>query len=69
MESIANWCAVDTRTGELACVLEENFCFDGEMYADELAISIDFRDDQRSEMCLIHTFQADRAFVCDGIKL
>jgi WD repeat-containing protein 48 len=48
--SIANWCQVDTRTGRLACVLEENYCFDAEMYADEADIEeqLDFRDDQRS---------------------
>ena len=50
MESVANWCAVDTRTGRLACVLEENHCFDAEMYADELdpEDSLQFREDQRS---------------------
>ena len=49
-ESVANWCAVDTRTGRLACALEENYCFDAEMYADELDIPLneDFREDQRS---------------------
>lgn len=48
-ESVANWCAVDTRTGRLACILEENYCFDAEMYADELGVENvgDFRDDQR----------------------
>jgi WD repeat-containing protein 48 len=48
-ETVANWCAVDTRTGCLTCVLEENICFDAEMYADELSIEeqIDFREDQR----------------------
>ena len=48
-ESVANWCGVDTRTGRLACVLEENYCFDAEMYADELGIENagEFRDDQR----------------------
>lgn len=50
MESVANWCGVDTRTGRLACVLEENYCFDAETYADELEMEneADFRDDQRS---------------------
>lgn len=50
-ESVANWCAVDTRTGRLACVLEENYCFDAEIYADELMKedSTEFKDDQRSE--------------------
>lgn len=50
VESVANWCAVDTRTGRLACVLEENYCFDAEIYADELDLSnpSDFREDQRS---------------------
>ena len=50
-ESVANWCAVDTRTGRLACVLEENYCFDAEMYADEADVEepIQFRDDQRSK--------------------
>lgn len=48
-ESVANWCGVDTRTGRLACILEENYCFDAEMYADELNVENagDFRDDQR----------------------
>ncbi|KAH0559484.1 hypothetical protein GP486_004004 [Trichoglossum hirsutum] len=48
-ESVANWCTVDTRTGRLACVLEENYCFDAETYADELDLeeTIDFREDQR----------------------
>ena len=51
VETVANWCSVDTRTGKLAVVLEENYCFDAEIYADEITIDekIDFRDDQRSE--------------------
>ena len=50
-ESVANWCAVDTRTGRLACILEENYCFDAEIYADELDLENveDFREDQRSK--------------------
>ena len=50
MESIQNWCSVDTRTGRLTCVLEENYCFNGEMYADQLPNpeGIEFRDDHRS---------------------
>ncbi|OCK75308.1 WD40 repeat-like protein [Lepidopterella palustris CBS 459.81] len=49
IETVAHWCAVDTRTGSLACVLEENYCFDAEMYADELQLEekIEFREDQR----------------------
>ena len=49
IESVANWCGVDTRTGRLACILEENYCFDAEMYADELDVgnAHEFRDDQR----------------------
>ncbi|KAI9686262.1 MAG: hypothetical protein M1822_003918 [Bathelium mastoideum] len=48
-ESVANWCAVNTRTGSVTCVLEPNTCFDAEMYADELddADKMDFREDQR----------------------
>ena len=51
MESVANWCGVDTRTGRLAVILEENYCFDAESYADELELEnrSDFRDDQRRE--------------------
>ncbi|MCJ1316185.1 hypothetical protein MMC15_001505 [Xylographa vitiligo] len=49
MESVANWCGVDTRTGRLAVILEENYCFDAELYADELTLdeTIPFREDQR----------------------
>ncbi|KZF19341.1 WD repeat protein-like protein [Xylona heveae TC161] len=48
-ESVANWCAVDTRTGRLTCILTENYCFDAEVYADELNLDqqIEFREDQR----------------------
>ena len=47
--TVANWCQVDTRTGSVTVVLEENNCFDAEMYADELDLDedIEFRDDQR----------------------
>ncbi|KAK3677881.1 hypothetical protein LTR78_001976 [Recurvomyces mirabilis] len=47
--TVANWCSVDTRTGSVAVILEENTCFDAEMYADELELDedIDFREDQR----------------------
>ena len=52
MDAVAHWCSVDTRTGSLTCVLEENTCFDAEMYADELEIEekIDFKEDQRSTL-------------------
>ena len=47
--TVANWCTVDTRTGSVAVILEENTCFDAEMYADELDLDedIEFREDQR----------------------
>lgn len=49
MESVPNWCSLDTRTGSLTITLEENNAFDAEMYADELDITehIDFKEDQR----------------------
>ena len=58
-ESVANWCAVDTRTGRLACIMEENYCFDAEMYADEWDSNNinDFRDDQRSEYISLNSVQ------------
>ncbi|KAL8809310.1 MAG: hypothetical protein Q9200_003527 [Gallowayella weberi] len=48
-ESVANWCSVDTRTGRLACILEDNYCFDAEVYADELGLgnANDFKEDHR----------------------
>lgn len=50
METVAHWCSVDMRTGCLTVVLEENNCFDAEMYADELELpeDIEFKEDQRS---------------------
>lgn len=47
--TVANWCTVDTRTGSVAVVLEENTCFDAEMYADELELDdgVEYREDQR----------------------
>ena len=48
-ENVNNWCTVDTKTGKLTVMLEENYCFDAEIYADdtEFAGKIDFREDQR----------------------
>lgn len=47
--TVANWCTVDVRTGSVAVVLEENTCFDAEMYADELELDegVEYREDQR----------------------
>ncbi|KAL8966008.1 MAG: hypothetical protein Q9183_003568 [Haloplaca sp. 2 TL-2023] len=58
-ESVANWCSVDTRTGRLACILEENNCFDAEMYADELKLENtgDLREDQRKELARDETYR------------
>jgi WD repeat-containing protein 48 len=49
VESVANWCTVDTKTGKITVMLEENYAFDAEVYADEIDIpeKIDFREDQR----------------------
>ncbi|GAB7352473.1 hypothetical protein MBLNU459_g2881t1 [Dothideomycetes sp. NU459] len=49
VDTVPNWCTVDTRTGTLAVTLEENNAFDAEMYADELDLEehIDFKEDQR----------------------
>jgi len=51
IDNTAQWCNVDTRTGTLTCVLEENHCFDAEVYADELpeANTMEFKEDQRSK--------------------
>ncbi|KAF2856258.1 WD repeat protein-like protein [Plenodomus tracheiphilus IPT5] len=48
-DSVAHWCGVDTRIGTLTCVLEENYCFDAESYADDLQLKeqIEFREDHR----------------------
>ena len=59
-ESVANWCAVDTKTGKITVMLEENYCFDAEVYADEVNLPSDlqFREDQRSKsisMVIDHT--------------
>ena len=56
LESVTNWCAVDTKTGKLTVMLEENYAFDAEVYADELDMEetkrVEFREDQRSTLDL-----------------
>jgi WD repeat-containing protein 48 len=49
-ESVANWCGVDTKTGKITVMLEDNYCFDAEVYADEVDLpsELQFREDQRS---------------------
>ncbi|KAL1924391.1 uncharacterized protein VTP21DRAFT_7426 [Calcarisporiella thermophila] len=50
LESVANWCTIDTRIGSLTIHLDEARCFDGEAYADEAELEegeMDMRDDQR----------------------
>ncbi|KAK9459214.1 uncharacterized protein V1516DRAFT_567654 [Lipomyces oligophaga] len=55
-ESCVNWCQVNTRTGQLAVVLEEAYVFVAEIYSDEISTEvqpfpgtgqIEFREDQR----------------------
>ncbi|KAK2766947.1 hypothetical protein FQN54_006262 [Arachnomyces sp. PD_36] len=47
-DSIAHWCTLNTQTGRLAVMLEQNRCFDAEVYADEVASNpSDFKEDQR----------------------
>ncbi|RKF74296.1 UBP9-binding protein bun107 [Golovinomyces cichoracearum] len=49
LEAVAPWCSIDTHTGRLAVILEENNCFDAEVYADEMDLvdTGEFREDQR----------------------
>ncbi|CAG8570986.1 4003_t:CDS:10 [Diversispora eburnea] len=49
IESIPNWCSVDTRVGALTVQLDEKSCFDAEMYADEAGLpeDVEMREDQR----------------------
>ncbi|RMZ76531.1 hypothetical protein DV738_g4921, partial [Chaetothyriales sp. CBS 135597] len=48
-DSVANWCAVDTKTGTITVQLQENYCFDAELYADQIDMpeKLEFRTDQR----------------------
>ena len=48
---MTNWCAVDTRTGNLSVMLEENYCFEAEMYMDDVDVEekIEAREDQRGK--------------------
>lgn len=57
MESVANWCTIDIRTGRLSVILELNRCFDAEIYADEadLPDRSQLREDQRSMTSFIET--------------
>jgi WD repeat-containing protein 48 len=56
--STITWCTVDTRIGSLTVHMEENRCFDAEVYADEVGHHNDpsFKEDQRSKSsCFIYT--------------
>ncbi|KAF3483500.1 uncharacterized protein GIQ15_02824 [Arthroderma uncinatum] len=48
-ETIANWCTLHTRTGRLSVILEQNRCFDGEIYVDQADLpgTNTYREDQR----------------------
>ncbi|CAG8445457.1 6484_t:CDS:10 [Ambispora gerdemannii] len=48
IESIPNWCKVDTRIGALTIQLDESQCFDAEIYADEIGTQED--PDTREEI-------------------
>lgn len=52
VETIAHWCTLDIRTGQLSVILEPNRCFDAEVYADEVEISNgdEYPQDQRSKL-------------------
>ncbi|KAK2867983.1 hypothetical protein FQN49_003273 [Arthroderma sp. PD_2] len=48
-ETVANWCTLHTRTGRLSVILEQNRCFDGEIYVDQADLpgADTYREDQR----------------------
>ncbi|OZJ05112.1 hypothetical protein BZG36_01381 [Bifiguratus adelaidae] len=48
-ESYPNWCTLDTRIGAITVHLDENRCFDCELYADEVELPVEFevREEQR----------------------
>ena len=50
-DHVTNWCTVDTSIGALTCNLDEDHCFDAEVYADQLTgiENTEFKEDQRSE--------------------
>ena len=52
--STITWCSVDTRIGSLTVHVEENRCFDAEVYADEVGYRGDpaFKEDHRSTSCV-----------------
>jgi WD repeat-containing protein 48 len=52
--STITWCTVDTRIGSLTVHVEENRCFDAEVYADEVGYRGDpaFKEDHRSTFCM-----------------
>lgn len=76
-ESVANWCTVDTRTGRLACILEENYCFDAELYADELDLeeTNHLKEDHRSKspnfrsFKVLVTMKASREYLPNDARL
>lgn len=45
---VSNWCQVNTRSGELFITLDQNSCFDAEVYADELLPEIGLEMLQKS---------------------
>lgn len=53
--STITWCTVDTRIGSLTVHVEENRCFDAEVYADEVGYRGDpaFKEDHRRESVVI----------------
>ena len=48
-ETVPQWCEIDTRTGTVACTLDQDHCFSAEVYADELGefSHTNVRDDER----------------------
>ena len=48
---IITWCQVDTKIGSLVIHLEEGRVFDAEVYADELGLQYQAKDDVRRECC------------------
>ncbi|EMR09223.1 hypothetical protein PNEG_02559 [Pneumocystis murina B123] len=64
LDYVANWCHVDTRIGALTVSLNENSCFDAEVYADQIDICKDceYNEDHKINLgkwvlrCLFNNF-------------
>ncbi|KAH8824754.1 hypothetical protein DL96DRAFT_1614982 [Flagelloscypha sp. PMI_526] len=66
---VSSWCSVDTKTGLLTVYIMERYCFDAEVYADEIGFTTGFSDESKLNLGKVVLKNLWHGFLKDELNL